>query len=207
MGEYAGELPLKFNSFHCLEKESNELRKSSTEGAENYPDLPQRSEPKIVFTEETETSPTRKLAALQVTAAKQTIVGETEDTNKERLIVGGQECLLLSSDEGSEGLEKFLPDKLDSLSGEGLERSVEVDPIVVLELLNENLVVRGSTGRIVVPVDEEMLRSCMDDILRSESKEKRIGSVNKRPLCDVDAGVAGERPSKSVAFQFDNEGG
>ena len=47
----------------------------------------------------------------------------------------------------------------------------------------------------------------MDDILSSELKEKRIGSESKRPLCDVDVGAAGERPSKSVAFQFDNTGG
>ena len=52
-----------------------------------------------------------------------------------------------------------------------------------------------------------MLRSRVDDILSSELKEKRIGSESKRPLCDVDVGAAGERPSKSVAFQFDNTGG
>ena len=45
---------------------------------------------------------------LQVTGSKEATVGEIEDTNKECVIVGGQECLLLSSDEGSEGMEKFL---------------------------------------------------------------------------------------------------
>ena len=70
------------------------------------------------------------------------------------MIAGGRECLLSSSDEGSEGLEKFLRDKLDSFSGEGLDRIVEVDPTVVLELLDENLVDCGSTGSNVVAVDE-----------------------------------------------------
>ena len=42
----------------------------------------------------------------------------------------------------------------------------------------------------------------MDDILRSEWQEKKMASVSKRPLCDVD-----ERPSKSVALQFGNAGG
>ena len=84
---------------------------------------------------------------------------------------------------------------------------MEVGPSVVLELLDENLVDRGSMGRNVVPVDKELLRSCVGDILRSELKEKRFGGVSKRLLCDVGAGVAGKRPSERVAFQFDDEGG
>ena len=47
----------------------------------------------------------------------------------------------------------------------------------------------------------------MDDILRSELPEKNIGGGNKRPLCDVDTGVADERPSKSGAFDIDDAGG
>ena len=82
-----------------------------------------------------------------------------------------------------------------------------MDPTVVLELLDGNLANRGSTGSDVVAVDEEMPRSRVDDILRSELQEKEIGSVSKRPLCDVDVGAADERPSKSVAFQLDITGG
>ena len=59
MGEYAGDLPRKFISFHCLENESNVLKDRNTEGTENYPDLTQRSESEIVVIEETETSPTK----------------------------------------------------------------------------------------------------------------------------------------------------
>ena len=84
---------------------------------------------------------------------------------------------------------------------------MEVDPIVVLELLDEILVHRGSTVSNVVPVDEKLPRSHVDDILRSGLKEKRIGSVSKRPLCDVKVVAVGERPSKCVAFQFDNASG
>ena len=98
-------------------------------------------------------------------------------------------------------------DKLVSFSGEGLDKIAEVDPTVVLKLLDENLVDRVSTGSNVVTVDEEMPRSRVDDILRSELQEKRVGIVSKRPLDDVDVGAKGERPSKSVAFQFDNAGG
>ena len=141
---------------------------------------------------------------LQVTGAKDSTVRKIEDTNKERVIIGSYECLLSTSDEGSEGLEKFLRDELEPLSGEVLERSVEVDPIVVLELVDENVVDRDRTGSNVKPVGNEIRKSSVDDVSRSELKEKRLGIVSKRPLCDVDSDVAGEHPSKSVAFQFDD---
>ena len=107
MGEYTGELPRKFISFHCLENESNVLKDHNTEGTENYPDIPQRSEVEIVVIEETDTSPTKSLAVLQVTGGEKTLSEERGNVNKESLAVGSQECLLSSSDEGSEGLEKF----------------------------------------------------------------------------------------------------
>ena len=164
MGECAGELPRKFISFHFLENESNVLRDRNTEGTENYPDLPQRSESEIVVIEETEFSPTKSLAVLQVAGVKGAVIEETEHTKKKCSIVSGQECLLSSSDEGSEGLEKFLRDKLDLFSGEGLEKIVEVDPAGVLELLDANLMDCGNTGSNVVAVDNEMPRSRVDDI-------------------------------------------
>ena len=171
----------------------------------DYPDLPQRVESEIVVVEETETSPSKSLAVLHVAGGKRVMVRETVDRNKESLIVGGEGCLLSSSDEGSEGLEKFLHDNLNSFSGEGLDRIVEVEPTVVLELLDENLVDRGGTVGNVIAVDEEMPRNRVEDISRSQRQEKRIGSVIR--LCDVDIGAADERLSKSVDFQFDNVGG
>ena len=59
MGEYAGDLPRKFISFHCLENESNVPKDHNTEETENYPSVPQRSEVEIVVIEETETSPAK----------------------------------------------------------------------------------------------------------------------------------------------------
>ena len=129
------------------------------------------------------------------------------DTTEERVVISSQECLISSSDDGSEGLEIFLHDKLDSFGGEGLDKIVDVDPAVVLELLDDNLVDRGSTGNNVVVVDEEMSRSRVDDVSRSDLQEKAVGKLVKWPLCDVDVGVADERPSKSVAFQLENVGG
>ena len=69
---------------------------------------------------------------------------------------------------------------------------MEVDPAGVLELLNANLMDRGNTGSGVVTVDDEIPRSRVDDILRSELREKNIGGGSKRPLCDMDIGVADE---------------
>ena len=207
MGECAGELPRKFISFHCLENESNVPKDHNTEGTENYPDLPQRSEVEIVVKEKTETSPSKSLAVLQVTGGKEAMVEERGIANEGCLVVGSQECLLSSNDEGSEGLEKILRDKLESFGGEGIENIVEVDLAGVLELLDSNLVDRGNTGSGVVTVDHEIPRSRVDDILRSELRGNGIGGGSKRPLCEVHVGVADERPSKSVAFEFDDAGG
>ena len=101
---------------------------------------------------------------LQVTGAKKSTVREKEDANEERVITGSQECLLSIGDKGSEGFEKLLPDKFGPLSAKGLERIVELDPIVLLGLLYESLVDRGSAGSNVVPVDKEMPRSGVDYI-------------------------------------------
>ena len=106
--------------------------------------------------EETETSPTKSLAVLQVTCGRETMVEERGNVDKDCLVVGSQECLLSSSDDGSEGLEKFLRDKLESFDGEGIENNVEVDPAGVLELLDPNLMDRGNTGSGVVTVDNEI---------------------------------------------------
>ena len=144
---------------------------------------------------------------LQVTDGKETMVEECGNVNKECLIVGSQEFLLSSSDEGSEGLEKFLRDKLESFGGEGLENIVKVDSAGVLELLDANLMDHGKTGSGVVTVDDEIPRSRVDDILRSELREKNIGGGSKRPFCDVDIGVADEQLSKSVAFEIYDAGG
>ena len=207
MGEYAGELPRKFISFHCLENESNVPKGHNTEETENYPDLPQRSEVEILVIDETETSSSKSLAVLQVTVGKKTMVEERGSVDKESFAVVSQECLLSSSDEGSEGLEKFLRDKLESLGGDGIENIAEVDLSGVLELLDSNLVDRDNTGSGMVTVDNKFPRSQVDEILRAELGGKKIDVGSKRSLCDVELGVADERPSKSVAFEVDDSGG
>ena len=192
MGEYAGELPRKFISFHCLENEFDVPKGHNTEETENYPDLPQRSVVKIVVIEETETSPSKSLAVLQVTGGEKTMVEERVNVDKESFAVVSQECLLSSSDEGNEGLEKFLRDKLESLGGDGTENIAEVDSAGVLELLDSNLVYRDNTGSGMVTVDNKFPRSQVDEILRAELGVKKIDVGSKRSLCELS--------SKSIAL-------
>ena len=135
------------------------------------------------------------------------MVEEPGNVDKESFAVVSQECLLSSSDEGSEGLEKFLRDKLESLGGDGIENIAEVDPAGVLELLDSNLNDRDNTGSGMVTVDNKFPWSQVDEILRAELGGKKIDVGSKRSLCDVELGVADERPSKSVAFEVDDSGG
>ena len=65
MGEYDGMLSRKYISFHCLENECNELKESNTEGTENFPDLPRRSESDVECSDGVE-SPEKRLADLEV---------------------------------------------------------------------------------------------------------------------------------------------
>ena len=176
----------------------------NTEESENYPDLPRRSGVEIVMIEETGTSPSKSLAVLQVAGGKKTMSEERGNVDKEGFAVGSQECLLSSSDEGSEGLQKFLRDKLESLRGGEIENIVEVDPAGVLELLDSDLVNRDNTGRGMVTGDNEFATSQVDKILRAELGGQEIGVGMKRPLCDVELDVADERPSKSVAFDVED---
>ena len=59
----------------------------------------------------------------------------------------------------------------------------------------------------MVTADDKFPRSQVDEISRAELGGKKIGVGSKRPLCDVELGVADERPSKSVAFEVDDSRG
>ena len=78
----------------------------------------------------------------------------------------------------------------------------------MLELLDSDLVDRDNTGSSgVVTADDKFPRSQVDEILRAEFLGKKIGVGSKRSLCDVELGVADERPLKNVAFEVDDSGG
>ena len=125
MGEYAGFLPRKNFSFHCLENESNERNIKNTEGIRDTPVFTQASESQTATVAETKTSPTKSLAVFQIKTAREPNARRSEQTVVKSASIARQECLLSSSDKRSGRLEK-LPNKLDALSGEGLERIVVV---------------------------------------------------------------------------------
>ena len=138
------------------------------------PELPRTIELEAVGIKKLETSPAKSLAVLQVAATRESNLREKEETNEERVIIASQELLLSSSEKGSKALEKSFHDKLDSLTGKGLERVVDVDPNVVHELLDESLLERGKAKSNVVPGDKEIPRSRVDHILQLNLKEKRL---------------------------------
>ena len=204
MGEYAGELPRKFISFHCLENESNVPKDCNTEESENYPDLPRRSGVEIVMIEETGTSPSKSLAVLQVAGGKKTMSEERGNVDKESFAVGSQECLLSSSDEGSEGLQKFLRDKLESLGGDGIENIAEVDPAGVLELLDSDLVNRDNTGRGMVTSDNEFPRSQVDAVLGFSRTE--VNEFNDTDSLKTLGQIRSDVRKKGELYKWSREG-
>ena len=141
------------------------MKSRNTEGTENFPDLPRTNELESVVIKATENSLAKSLATSQVATTRESTSRQIEDTNEERFINARHEVFLLSSDEVIERLKKFLRDKRVSLSGEGLERFVEPDPIAILELLNETLMEQRNAGSNVESDEKEMLRSRVNHIL------------------------------------------
>ena len=70
----------------------------NTEGAENFPNLPQTSKLETVIINETDSFPSRNLTVMQVAGVSDPV--STEDVNVvvENAGVASQKCLLLRSD-------------------------------------------------------------------------------------------------------------
>ena len=79
MSEYAGMLPRKFISFHCLENKSNEPQESNSEGTENFPDLPQRSESDVECRVGGE-SPENRLTDLEVVLVVKSVRSQPKES-------------------------------------------------------------------------------------------------------------------------------
>ena len=121
MGEYAGMLPRKFFSFHCLENESNELKESNTEETEKFPDLPRRRVSDVVCSDGGE-SPDKKLADLKVMP-----VYEIRKESTERVAVANLPNVVesvgdVSHDESQIFLSHLLGECLEVLDDTGLRQ-------------------------------------------------------------------------------------
>ena len=82
-----------------------------------------------------------------------------------------QECLMSSSDETSVVLEKFLLEKLHSLSEERLEKIVKVDPSGMLAHLEKSLVCHQNDVKEAMERGECLRLGNMDRISRSDLAE------------------------------------
>ena len=138
MGEYAGEFPRNFISFRCLENEYNEEGARNTEDVKNFPNLPEASELETVLVDETENFPSKSLTVMQVAAVRNPVTKDDMNVVAENVRMATQECLLSTSEGVSRFLERFLHERLDPLSGEGLDKIVEVDVFGMLALLKES---------------------------------------------------------------------
>ena len=98
---------------------------------------------------ETEDSPSKSLAGMQV----------TEDVVTEDVRIASQECLLSSSGKGSVALERLLHEKLDILSAERLQKIGEVDQ-------SESNMGKGINVEKVVDRNERLKLGGMDCTLR-----------------------------------------
>ena len=127
MGEYPGMLPRKIISFHGLENESNEQKGCNTEGAENFPDLPRRSESDGECSDGGE-SPEKRLVELDVMPfceiRKESIEG-VGVTNMPNAVERVQD---VSHDESQIIVSHLLGESLEGLDESGLRQLIENVP-------------------------------------------------------------------------------
>ena len=116
MGEYAGELPRKFISFHCLDNESNEQKKCITEKTENFPMLSQEGE-------SGGESPEKRLIELEVMPVGEIQQGSTDVPN---VVENVQE---VSHDESQIIVSQLLGGSLEVLDDSELRQLIENAPV------------------------------------------------------------------------------
>ena len=127
MGEYAGLLPRKFISFHCLENESNEPKESNTEGTENFPDLPQRSESDVECSVGGG-SPEKRLADLEVSPVCEIRKESTEGVVVPNLRNVVESVEDVSHDESQIIVSQLLGESLEVLDDSGIRQLIDIVP-------------------------------------------------------------------------------
>ena len=127
LGEDAGMLPRKFISFHCLENESNEQKGSNTEGTENFPDFPRRSESDGECSDGGE-SPEKRLVELAVMPVFKIRKESVEGFDVTNLPNGAERVQDVSHDESQIIVSHLLGESLDGLDESGLRQLIEDVP-------------------------------------------------------------------------------
>ena len=177
MGEYAGMLPRKYISFHCLENESNEQKESNTEGTENFPDLPRKSESDGECSYDGE-SPEKRLVELEVLPVCEIRKESVEGVDVTNLPNAAERVQYVSHDESQNIVSHLLGERLEGLDKSGLRQLIEngLEPFETrLEEEQTCAVDRGvSVGQITVNV------TFLDNAVNLES-----GNWNSTPSKDV----------------------
>ena len=121
MGEYAGILPRKIISFHCLENESNEQKGCNIKGAENFPDLPRRSQSDGEYSDGGE-SPEKRLVELEVMPVCEIRKESIEGVGLTNLPNACERVQDVSHDESQIIVSNLLGESLEGLDENGLRR-------------------------------------------------------------------------------------
>ena len=128
MGEYAGMLPRKFISFHCLQNESNETQESNTEGTENFLDLPRGSESDVECSVGGE-SREKRLIDLEVVPVCEFCQESTEGVDVPNLPNVVESVQGDSHDETHIIVSHLLGESLEVLDDSGLRQLIENVPV------------------------------------------------------------------------------
>ena len=206
MGEYAGVLPRKFISFHCLENESNEPKESNTERTKNLPDLSQGSESYAECSVGGE-SPEKRLVDLEVMP-----VCEIRKESAEGVVVPNLPNVVesmqgVSHDESQIIVSHLLGESLGVLDDSGIRQVIENVPVEFGSGLDEEQSCAVVTGVSVVQITASV--TFLDDVMNLES-----GNWTSTPSKDVIHGGGKRRVEESeteaecvlrpeiVAFEF-----
>ena len=182
MGEYAGMLPRKFISFHCLENESNRQKENNTEGTENFPDLPKRNESDGECCDGGK-SAEKRLVELEVMPVCENRNESAEGVVEPNLPNFIESMEGFSQNESQIIVSHFLVESLEALDDSGLRQLIENIP--VLDEEQSCAVDRGvSVGQITESV------SFLDDVMNLQS-----GNRTSTPSKDV-VYASGKRKSK-----------
>ena len=127
IAEYAGMLPRKFFSFHCLENESNEQKESNTEGTGNFPDFPQRSESDGDYSDGGESSE-KRLVELEVMPVCEIRKESAEEVDVTNLPNAAERVQDVSHDESQILVSHLLGESLEGLDESGLRQLIENVP-------------------------------------------------------------------------------
>ena len=141
---------------------------------------------------------------MQVAAVGDRVRKDDMNVVAENVKIASQVCVLSSGEEASRALKMFLHERLDVLSGEVLEKIVEVDMSRMLAFLEKSNVGHRHIVGEQVEKSEQSTLGDVDRILRSELVEGD-SSANKSLSSGEGLTVWGGPPWNSVMFNLVSE--